>query len=257
MAWKLTDTGGTYSADGFTLSVQGTGRTRIRLQSDVETKSAARSPSASSSKDGASLGTSHGHHSLCDWEVVPRDSSLVDEVAYPLPSERYVRQQDLITVFPQKYPWLFSYQIDVRVLSACKDRFVAELWLSIQTSMLESNPELWIANGAAGATSQADGSVKAGVEPNRLGVWKCHPEYICSADKRSVLVVHPLDRADSRTAASPSGDFEHLELFGRFMEKGVIRRGRVLLIGSRTTLSETTMRELIESFSESSLPLTA
>jgi len=242
MAWKLTDTGGTYSSEGFTLSVQGAGRTRIQLQSDVETKSAARSASASSS---------NGGDSLCDWEVVPRDSSLVNEVAYPLPSERYVRQQDLITVFPQKYPWLFSYQIDVRVLSANKDRFVAELWLSIQTSMLESNPELWIASGAAGA------SAKDGGKPNTLGAWKCHPEYICSADKRSVLVVHPLDRADSRTAASVTGEFEHLELFGRFMEKGVIRRGRVLLIGSRTTLSETTMRELIHAFSESSLPLTA
>jgi len=232
MVWKLTDTGGTYSSEGFTLSVQGAGRTHIRLQSDVETKS-------------------QHSHPLCDWEIIPRDSTLVEEVACPLPSEHYVRQQDLITVFPQKYPWMFSYQIDVRVLSACKERFVAELWLSIQTSMLESNPELWIANGTNGASALSD------EKRNPMGVWKCHPEYICSVDKRSALVVHPLDRADSRTAASVTGEFEHLELFGRFMEKGVIRRGRVLLVGSRTTLSETAMRELIHTFSESSLPLTA
>lgn len=66
-----------------------------------------------------------------------------------------------------------------------------------------------------------------------------------------------MDRADARTETSPSGEFKHLELFGRFMEKGVIRRGRLLLVGARTTLSEKQVQQCLHEFSQSSLPLTA
>lgn len=222
MVWKLKDDSSVFAANGFTLTVTAGDRTRIRLESDAESKNA--------------------KHMLGDWQVVPRDSTLVGEVAALVPGERYVRQQDMITSFPQKYPWNFSYQLDVRVLSSSVERMVIELWLSVQTSMLESNPELWLVEAGSASTARA---------------WKCHPEYICSSDKRSIMVVHPLDRADARNETSPSGEFKHLELFGRFMEKGVIRRGRLLLVGARTTLSEKQVQQYLNEFSQSSLPLTA
>lgn len=221
MVWKLKDDCSVFASHGFTLTVSNAERTRIRLESEVESK--------------------HAKHTLGDWQVIPRDSTLVEEVSYPVPGERYVRQSDLITSFSQKYPWNFSYQIDVRVLSSSVEQMVVELWLSIQTSMLESNPELWLVEAGHASTA---------------GAWKCHPEYVCSSDKRSIMVVHPLDRADARTQTSPSGEFKHLELFGRFMEKGVIRRGRLLLVGARSTLSEKQVQQCISEFSHSSLPLT-
>jgi hypothetical protein len=232
MVWKLKDDSSVFAAHGFTLSVTAGDRTRIRLESDAESKSA--------------------NHALCDWQVVPRDSTLVGEAAYVVPGERYVRQQDMITSFPQKYPWNFSYQLDVRVLSCCDERMVVELWLSIQTSMLESNPELWIVQAVNATNPESKGSIAS-----TSGAWQCHPEYVCSSDKRSIMVVHPMDRADARTETSPSGEFKHLELFGRFMEKGVIRRGRLLLVGARTTLSEKQVQQCLHEFSQSSLPLTA
>ncbi|MFM8401447.1 MAG: hypothetical protein ACKOAH_26805, partial [Pirellula sp.] len=139
----------------------------------------------------------------------------------------------------QRYPWPFSYQLDVRVQPDHKDLLVAELWLSVQTSMLECNPQLCL------------------VPKNPKAPWTCHPQFICSADRRLALAVHPLDIPDSKLHASRSGSVERLDLFGQFMEKGVIRRGRLLLVASNTSISEKRMKDMCSIFAASSLPLTA
>jgi hypothetical protein len=46
-------------------------------------------------------------------------------------------------------------------------------------------------------------------------------------------------------------------MFGRFMEKGVIRRGRLLLVASTSSISEKQMKDLCSDFAASHLPLTA
>jgi hypothetical protein len=56
--------------------------------------------------------------------------------------------------------------------------------------------------------------------------------------------------------ASRSGEVEQLNLFGRFMEKGVIRRGRLLFVASATSISENQMLGLCREFAASELPLT-
>jgi hypothetical protein len=173
-----------------------------------------------------------------DWEIRPMEDSVGPDTPAPAPGEAYSRLDDFIVNFPQRYPWPFSYQLDVRV-QPDKDLLVAELWLSVQTSMLECNPQLCL------------------VPKNPKAPWTCHPQFICSADRRLALAVHPLDIPDSKLHASRSGSVERLDLFGQFMEKGVIRRGRLLLVASNTSISEKRMKDMCSIFAASSLPLTA
>ena len=174
-----------------------------------------------------------------DWEIRPMEDSVEPDTPAPAPGEAYSRLDDFIVNFPQRYPWPFSYQLDVRVQPEHKDLLVAELWLSVQTSMLECNPQLCLVPKAPKAP------------------WTCHPQFICSADRRLALAVHPLDIPDSKLHASRSGSVERMDLFGQFMEKGVIRRGRLLLVASNTSISEKRMKDLCTMFAASSLPLTA
>lgn len=174
-----------------------------------------------------------------DWEIRPMEDSVGQDTPAPVRGEAYSRLDDFIVNFPQRYPWPFSYQLDVRVQPDHKDLLVAELWLSVQTSMLECNPQL-------------------GLIPNEpKAPWTCHPQFICSADRRLALAVHPLDIPDSKLHASRSGSVERMDLFGQFMEKGVIRRGRLMLVASNTSISEKRMKDLCNIFAASSLPLTA
>lgn len=174
-----------------------------------------------------------------DWEIQPLEDSVGKDTPAPAPGEAYGRLDDFIVNFPQRYPWPFSYQLDVRVQPNHKDLLVAELWLSVQTSMLECNPQLRL------------------IPKDAKAAWTCHPEFLCSADRRLALAVHPLDLADSKFHTSRSGSVEHLDLFGQFMEKGVIRRGRLLLVAGNTSVSEKRMKDLCGIFAASSLPLTA
>lgn len=173
------------------------------------------------------------------WEIQPREDSVAATTPAPTPGESYSRLDDFIVALPQRYPWPFSYQLDVRVQPSDQDLLVAELWLSVQTSMLECNPQLSL------------------IPQDPKGPWSCHPEFLCSADRRLALAIHPLDIADSKLHTDRSGSIERLDLFGRFMEKGVIRRGRLLLVASNTSISEKRMKELCHVFAASSLPLTA
>lgn len=177
--------------------------------------------------------------STSSWEIRPSEDSVEAASPTPAPEEAYARLDDFIVRYPQKFPWPFSYQLDVRVQASPSNLLVAELWLSVQTSMLECNPQLVL--------SPSSGNLP----------WSCHPEFLCSADRRSALAIHPLDTGDCQVHSNRSGDVQHVDLFGRFMEKGVIRRGRLLLVASTNSISEQQMSELCKTFANSELPLTA
>jgi hypothetical protein len=175
---------------------------------------------------------------ICSWHIQPREDSVDPSTEAPALEEAYSRLDDFIVKFPQKYPWPFSHQLDVRVQPNTSGLLVAELWLSVQTSMLECNPQLRMTPGSS-------------KEP-----WTSHPDFLCSSDHRTGLAIHPLDRHDCLVHANRSGEVEQVDLFGRFMEKGVIRRGRLLLVGSASSISENQMLGLCREFAASELPLT-
>lgn len=157
----------------------------------------------------------------------------------------YVRENDLIAIYPQVFPWAFGFQVDFRFqkgLVAGVDAL--ELWLSVQTSLLESTPKLTFRPNAAGPR------------------WK-EDRYWVAGHNQAVMMPHPLDRADCHAATSPkTGEISQIDCFGRFMEKGVIRRARWLLAWSTTPtskspFSKSTIDSVHERFAESPLPLTA
>lgn len=154
----------------------------------------------------------------------------------------YVRENDLIAIYPQVFPWAFGFQVDFRFqkgLVAGVDAL--ELWLSVQTSLLESTPKLTLHPTAEGPT------------------WKEGRHWV-AGHGQAVMMPHPLDRADCHAATSPkTGEIFQIDCFGRFMEKGVIRRARWLLAWStsKAPLSVSTIDSVHERFAESPLPLTA
>ncbi len=176
---------------------------------------------------------------MSEWQIQPKEDSVEANTPAPDLDEAYSRLDDFIVCYPQKYPWPFSYQLDVRVQPSDENLLVAELWLSVQTSMLECNPQLSLVPTSPNAP------------------WSSHGHSLYSGDRRSALAIHPLDKDDCRIHADRSSSLEQLELFGRFMEKGVIRRGRLLFIGSASPIPEKQMIDLYKRFADSSLPLTA
>jgi hypothetical protein len=150
--------------------------------------------------------------------------------------DAYVRQKDLIAIFPETKPWRFGYQIDLRMLkSSSTSIFGIEFWLSIQTSLLDTHPQLEL-------RFQGD-SFSPAVE----NCWT-------SQGSSMGVLVHPMDEQDCRVKCA--NDELRMTAFGRFMEKGVIRRMRFRLIVAPKSEPAQYWQERFEEFSGSPLPLT-
>ena len=150
--------------------------------------------------------------------------------------DAYVRQKDLIAIFPELAPWRFGYQIDLRLLDQTPPNALAmEIWLSIQTSRLDAHPQLEL---------QLRG------ERFKALVENCWASESC----RLGVIVHPLDQPDCHVTQEKDG--LSMRVFGRFMEKGVIRRMRFRLIAAMEPESVVYWRDRFEEFSNSPLPLT-
>jgi hypothetical protein len=184
---------------------------------------------------------SHGElSSLVSLEIVPSEEDLPLNIDLTRCSDAYVRESDLIALYAQEYPWPFGYQIDVRYRP---DRslgiYAMELWLSVSTSMLACKPKLHI------------------VPQNRF--QPCPKNEIAVAShNRAALIIHPLDLADCESvAADSSRGIAQWDVFGGFMEKGVIRRSRFLIVWSDTEEPVAKWERALDSFAQSPLPLTA
>lgn len=159
----------------------------------------------------------------------------------------------------------FGYQVYFCLKPTTEDLLVIELWLSVQTSTLESHPQLRLcfdasSNCDAGSNGDAGPNLE---QPSRFA--EIAPGQIQSEDLTRGVIVHPLDIADctwvphSNTNSLSPGNSRKPELlaFGGFMEKGVIRRMRLQLVHSRQKIDANRWQQLVESFSNSPLPLTA
>lgn len=157
------------------------------------------------------------------------------DLGLPL-GDAYVRQNDLIAVFPESTSWRFGYQMDLRMLGDTPSGALAiEFWLSIQTSLLATYPQLEL---------RFHGELFSPIVEN---CW--------TSESSSVgLLVHPLDGQDCNVRSV--SDELRMNLFGRFMEKGVIRRMRFRLIVAPKSETARYWQERFEEFSGSPLPLT-
>lgn len=176
--------------------------------------------------------------------------------------ESYVRNQDLITRFAQSEKDTFGFQLDHRALVGTQPEVIAslELWLSVQTAHLDSEPSIQVtcespesqatwrqltheelasdsrepsaSAGPAALTSQAQG---------QTGVW----------------FIEDTDQCHATVLPSSKASATSVEMFGHFMEKGVIRRARMQFHLVAGPASEALLIDLYKQFCESPLPLTA
>jgi hypothetical protein len=177
---------------------------------------------------------------LAAFEVTPWDPDLPLNIEPLACGDAYIRESDLIAFYPQTAPWTFGYQIDLRPWSETIENVQCmEIWLSISTSMLESNPKL-VLRPTSPMIKLADGPISI------------------ASDGKASLIVHPLDLSD--VAAVPLGQSSQVDrwdIFGGFMEKGVIRRARLLLAWGTGQIPRSTWEHALDRFADSPLPLTA
>jgi hypothetical protein len=168
--------------------------------------------------------------------IMPREQHS-EHTATGLPAgDAYVRQKDLIALFPESTPWRFGYQIDVRMLDDPPNGSLAiEFWLSIQTSLLDTYPQL---------------GLRLQGEPFQSMLDHCW----VSSSSNIGLLIHPLDEQDCHIQSVSDG--LQMKVFGRFMEKGVIRRMRFRMLLNPKNEPASFWQDRFEEFSGSPLPLT-
>ncbi len=211
------------------------------------------------------------------------------------PHEVYSRQSDLIVRYGQGPSEQFSYQLDWRLLQpAAPFAAAVELWLSIQTDLLDTQPELEIACTAPPGLSwstfehrqlipttaspapgvpapEVSAAAKAmATESSESADSQRGPAaLLCSAaagaDRAAVQglwLIEPTDQRHARRCSADEQAEQRVRLFGHFMEKGVIRRARMrfLLAAALDSHAMITHEQVIAAyrdFADSPLPLTA
>ena len=180
----------------------------------------------------------------------PRDATCdMSEGDYLPVGDSYIRQRDLIAHFPEKSPFHFGYEAYFCALPSAPDHQILELWLSVQTSKLESNPQLRLRLQTLGEGAEATESQAVPRTDMSPGLYLFH-------DWKIGIMIHPLDQSDSKLERDDDGEWT-LVTFGRFMEKGVIRRMRLRIVACNGTISDSQWLAWMQSFAESPLPLTA
>jgi len=168
--------------------------------------------------------------------------------------DAFIRDSDLMVRYGQSASDQFAFQLDFRsVPSAALGPFDCglDLWLSVQTQLLDSHPLLdvrsctagghWTAsdvNGEAGAS----GSVATLSSTTNTG--------------HVALLVHPSDRVQTELMRLDTAECCDLRLFGSFMEKGVIRRARLRCLLGSAQIDAATLASAYAQFEDSPLPLT-
>jgi len=184
--------------------------------------------------------------------------ALMPVPATPLLSECFVRQGDLIVVYPQRDGRPFSLQLDYRILpveSHIKSSITAaanplekgllvELWISIQTYLLDTHPSI-----------EMDLHLDPTPTPPSV-----HPIAILSGTcpPSGLHVTYFVDPHDQRDTKWRHHDVHHkATFFGHFMEKGVIRRARLRCLVTRKPVCADFIADQYQQLVESPLPLTA
>lgn len=192
------------------------------------------------------------------WSVfrvkpIPAHSFAVEEV--------YVRQEDLISQFDQTENDNFAFHLNHRILPSpdeVQTHADLELWLSVQTDDLDSEPVLVV------SCESPDGSYWETLKASELVPGDNTYEgdapaaIICPGSEISaVWLIDQGDQRHSQLLSSPSESEQRVELFSHFMEKGVIRRARMRFHLIPNPLDQNHVSLLYQQFLSSPLPLTA
>ncbi|SMP62348.1 hypothetical protein SAMN06265222_107296 [Neorhodopirellula lusitana] len=196
--------------------------------------------------DGISLGDPDGSLHV---SVFGGSSVKPGKLDLPVAAERYVRGDEWKISYPQGESE-FSLRLSIRIVEATSTRLVLEPTFSIQTSLLDTHPTLLL---------KAIGGKTAGSTiPNasELGDFTASTLDLTGGAGSVSILVGPRDTAYA-TDRSTSDRLE-LQLFGDFLEKGVICKVRPWIILDRSDVAITSDELLAyaKQLSETPLPLT-
>lgn len=183
-----------------------------------------------------------------------------------VPQEIYSREEDLICRYAQAERDLFAFQLDWQLLPAAGPFAIgAELWLSVQTDLLHSQPELEVTSQALGlqpwrllSHEQLSDAPISGAQHSRGPA-----ALICGGNENSdelgcgVWLIEPSDQLHVRVTSDSGDRALSLRMFGHFMEKGVIRRGRMQFLLAPQSVTDVDIAHAYQQFADGPLPLTA
>ncbi len=191
---------------------------------------------------------------------------------FPLPShsltieEAYVRTTDFIVRYAESEHDAYTFQLNWRMLGDLTSAAShgrpgwcgVELWVSIQTRLLDAQPQIEIRSaGQAGTWRMIDHGQL--IERPALESSHAGPAALVSSSDGATLLwlIQPSDQLQAECLSSPEDAMQRVQLFDHFMEKGVIRRARMQFWACAGALSTTQIASLYREFCESPLPLTA
>ena len=167
--------------------------------------------------------------------------------------EAYVRENDLIVRYEQSGDDLYTFQLNWRHLpSSIPGAFAMELWISVQTSLLDTHPTIDVRSRAADAMWHGLTLDDLSIEKSditAIGLFK-------KSGVTSILMIQPSDARQAKRVRDKNEDFTW-RMFGEFMEKGVIRRARLCFLSVPGEVSRYTITKEYRAFMDSPLPLTA
>lgn len=182
------------------------------------------------------------------------------------PQEIYSRKEDLICRYRQSESDLFAFQLDWQLLPAVGPfAFGAELWLSVQTDLLDAKPELEVTCQATSSQAwQVLSHEKISDEPISNDQHSRGPAAMVSRGIGQggkpicgVWLIEPSDQVHTRLRSDVAELSQTVGMFGHFMEKGVIRRGRMQFLLALKSVSDSDVAHAYQQFANSPLPLTA
>lgn len=174
--------------------------------------------------------------------------------------ESYIRQTDLIAQYAQNPEDDFAFHLYWRKLPLVPgEQFGLELWLGVQTGLLDSMPKLnvgCISKGSSGWETFTHQQLSEEADPSGAASG---PAALVSKSEGStgVWLVEPSDQRHTVLLPTDSKAAARVQVFGHFMEKGVIRRGRMRFLILDADAGLAAVKEAYARFSASELPLTA
>ncbi len=167
--------------------------------------------------------------------------------------ESYVRQKDLIVAYAQSNDDQYGFQLNWRLrdLDNQPDVLAIELWLSIQTRLLDTHPTIELSSNCISARWK---SIDVSVGGERISSPAVHAS---GAGCHCMVFAQPSDAIQCEFVESHVPTECRWRLFGHFLEKGVIRRARFFAVVSASPLTSDLEREVFAQLINSPLPLTA
>jgi hypothetical protein len=167
--------------------------------------------------------------------------------------EAYVRQNDLIVRYEQSNQDLYTVQLNWRRLeSEIPDALAVEVWISVQTSLLDTHPTIEVRSRTPDAQWHVLTLSDLQIEKNDCAVLGL----VKKSGVTSIIMIEPSDAQQARRITERSDEFS-FRILGDFMEKGVIRRARLRLLVVTAELSRSKIIKEFRAFTDSPLPLTA